>query len=141
MNQTQLLQGESVVMASTDDSLILTNLRVRYEAKNGGTDAYKSIPLPKVSACAVTTRKYPILLLLSALCVLAVIGSSTEGARFAAALGAVGFGAAYFLTRNGQLEVVSDAGFSIAVPTKGLKHEEVRRFSEAIACEISKCSR
>lgn len=138
MNQQQLLQGESVVMASDDDSLVLTNLRVRYEAKNGSTDAYKSIPLSKVSACALTTRKYPLLLLLAALCVLGAIGASTEGARFAAALGAVGFGVAYFFTRNGQLEVVSDAGFSIAVPTKGLKHEEVRRFTETIAFEISK---
>lgn len=139
MNQPQLLQGESVVMASTDDSLILTNLRVRYEATNGSTDAYKSIPLPKVSACALTTRKYPILLLLAALCVLGAIGASSEGVRFAAALGAVGFGVAYFFTRNGQLEVISDAGFSIAVSTKGLKHDEVRRFTEAIAFEISKC--
>lgn len=138
MSTSDLLPGEQIVMSSDKDVLTLTNLRVKHEVANSGSSAYSSIPLTKVSACALVTKKYPILLLIAALCFLGVIGANGEGAKFAAGIGAIGFVAAYFFTRNGQLEIFSDAGFSIAVPTKGLKHEEARKFVEAVALELTK---
>lgn len=138
MAQQGMLQGEHVVMASQDESLTLTNLRIKYEAKNGGGAVYKSIHLPKVSAISVATKKYPALLGLAVLALLgAVVAPNTEGKVLAAGVALV-LGSLYYFIKPGQLEVVSDSGASIAVPTKGLKFEEVRRFAEAVVGEISK---
>lgn len=117
---------------------MLTNFRVKYESDNGGSSAYKSIPLKKVSACALTTKKYPFLLVLAGLAILGVIGAPSEPQRIGAAILALAFIAAYFFTRNGQLEVFSDSGTSITLPTKGLTHAQVRVFAEAVALEVSR---
>lgn len=138
MSQPELLPGEQVVMSSLDNVLILTNLRVKYEAANSGTSAYKAIPLEKVSACALTTKKYIVLLVIAALFLLGAFSANSSQASGIAVVAAIAFAIAYYFTRNGQLEVISDAGFSIAVPTKGLKHEDVRRFADALSLEISK---
>lgn len=138
MAQQGMLEGEHVVMASQDDSLTLTNLRIKYEAKNGGGAIYKSIHLPKVSAISVATKKYPFLLGFVALALLgAVVAPNTDGKTVAVALALV-FALLYYFIKPGQLEVTSDSGASIAVPTKGLEFEEVRRFAEAVVREISK---
>lgn len=138
MRQIQLLSDEHNVMSSNDDTLMLTNLRVKYEASNGGGSAYKSIPLKKVSACALTTKKYPLLLVLAGLAILGVLAAPSEPLKIGAAILAVALIAAYFFARNGQLEVFSDSGASIAMPTRGLTHDQVRIFAEAVALEVSK---
>lgn len=138
MNAIELLPGESVILSSTDNALVLTNHRVKYEASNGGTSSYKSIPLRKVSACAVTTKKYFILLAAAALFFLGMVMGNGQDAKIVSAVIAIACVVAFFLTRNGQLEVFSDAGCSIAVPTKGMKHEEVRKFAEAVALQVTK---
>lgn len=138
MSQSQLLQGEHNVMSSNDGSLILTNFRVKHESTNGGGSAYKSIPLKKISACALTTKKYPFLLVLAGLTVLGGATSPNDNLRIAAFVLAAIFILLYFLARNGQLEVFSDSGTSIVLPTSGLTHAQVRVFAEAVAQEIYK---
>ena len=125
-----------MIMASTDNSLVLTDRRVRYEAKQGGVSAYKSIPLHKVSCCAVVTKKYPLLLVVAAIAALGVVGIPTDQGRVLSAVVAVVCFGAFFGLRSGQLEISSDSGASISVPTKGLAHDVVRRFAEAIAAAI-----
>ncbi len=137
MSTAGLLPNEKNIMSSTDGALMLTNFRVKYEASKGGTSTYKSIPLGKVSCCALTTKNYPILLILAALAGIGVFAGPTEQGRILAAVIAFVFGLAYFFTRNGQIEIVADSGSSISVPTKGLKHEDVLRFVEAVALALS----
>lgn len=134
---TALLPGEHIVMGSTDGSLVLTNLRVRHEGKVDGSRVYKSIPLSKVAGCSVQTRSYPILLLLAVLALLSVFGVPTDQARLVAGCGGLLLIACFFITRNGRLEIHSDGTLVIAAPTKGLKHDVVLRFVEAVAYEVS----
>jgi hypothetical protein len=138
MNEWNLMPNEQVITSSSDGALVLTNCRVKYESIRGSVSAYKSIPLHKVSCCGLNTKKYPLLLVLATLAGLGVLASPTVPGRVLAAIIAIIFGVAYFFTRSGQIEVVSDSGASISVPTKGLKHEDVRRFAEAVALSISK---
>lgn len=138
MSQYQLLPGEHNVMASNDGALILTNFRVKHESANGGGSAYKSIPLKKISACAVTTKKYPFLLVLAGLAVVGGLAAPNDNLKIAVfVLGAI-FILLYFFARNGQLEVFSDCGTSIKLPTSGLTHAQVRVFAEAVAQEVYK---
>lgn len=138
MSTLGLLPNEENIMSSTDGALMLTNFRVKYESINGSGSAYRSIPLTKVSCCALTTKKYPLLLVLAALAGIGVLMSPIEQGRIMASVVAIAFGLAYFFTKNGQIEIVSDSGTSIAVPTKGLKHEDVRKFAEAVALTLTK---
>ena len=136
MSTVVLLPNEENIMSSPDGALMLTNFRVKHESSKGGTSAYKSIPLGKVSCCALTTKNYPILLILAALAGIGIFASPTEQGRILAAVIAFVLGLTYFFTQNGQIEIVSDSGSSISVPTKGLKHEDVLRFVEAVALAL-----
>ena len=138
MSHFQLLPGEHNVMSSNDGALILTNFRVKHESDNGGGSTYKSIPLKKISACALTTKKYPFLLVLAGLAIIGGLAAPNDNLKIAGfALGAI-LTALYFFTRNGQLEVFSDSGTSIKFPTSGLTHVQVRVFAEAVAQETYK---
>lgn len=138
MSSVGLLPNENNIMSSTDGALMLTNFRVKYESSNGSKSAYKSIPLNKVSCCALTTKKYPVFFLLAMLATIGIFASPTDQGRIMAAVVAIAFGLAYFFTRNGQIEIFSDSGTSITIPTKGLQHEDVRQFAEAVALALSK---
>ena len=137
MADASLLAGERVIMTSVGDALSLTNFRVKYESNGGGISSYKSIPLGKVSCCAVTTKNYPFLLVVAAMAGLGMLGLPSDQGRVVCGVVAFVCVLAFFFLRTGQLEVISDSGSSIAVPTKGLKHEEVRRFAEAVSSAIT----
>lgn len=141
MAQAGLLQGGHVVMSSKDDALTLTNYRVKYEMRSGGASVYRSTPLSKVSACSVNTKTYPVLIWAATL--LGILGllemfSPERVAMSGMLIIAAVLGALYCLVRPSMLAVISDAGASIELPTKGLRHEDTRRFVEAVAFEISK---
>lgn len=127
-----MLVDEKVVMSSQDDSLVLTNLRVKLEQKTKSKSTYKSIPLDQVSVCVLDTRTYPVLLVLAVVAVLVVFVAPEVAQRVGAGLLAVGLVVAYFLTRNGQIQIFASAGESIAVPTKGLQHDQIKSFLEAV---------
>ncbi|MBL7088087.1 hypothetical protein [Acidovorax sp.] len=136
--QSTLLPDERCVMTSDDGALTLTNFRVKYEGKVGRGQVYKSIMLSKVSGCAVTTRTYPLLLVFAGLAALGTIATPQDPVRITFAAIALILFFSYFITRRGQLEVFSDSGASIALPTSGLKHEIVRSFAEAVALQATK---
>lgn len=127
-----MLIDEKIVMSSQDDTLVLTNMRVKIESRTKSKSTYKSIPLDQVSTCVLDTRTYPVLLVLAALAVLAGFVAPEMAQRMGAGVLAIGLVAAYFLSRNGQIEVFASSGESIAVPTKGLNHDQIKSFLEAI---------
>lgn len=130
-----LLHGESTIVSSKDNALSLTNLRVKYEVVSRSRSIYKSIPIEKISACVLSTRTYPALLVLAALSALAIFATQEIALQTGAGIGAVILFLAYFATRKGQIQIFSSGLASIAVPTQGLSHEEVRRFLEAVAAQ------
>lgn len=127
-----MLVDEKVIKSSQDESLVLTNMRVTFEVKTKSRSMYKSIPLDQVSTCALGTRTYPALLVMAALAVLVVFAAPEMAQRIGAGLLAIGLVAAYFLTRSGQIEIFASSGESIAVPTKGLQHDQIKSFLEAV---------
>ncbi len=133
-----LLHGESTIVASKDNALVLTNFRVKYEVVSHSKSVYKSIPIEQVSACALSIRTYPMLLLLAALGVLAAIVAPEIEQRVGAGIAAIAFVLAYFATRRGQIEIFSTGAATIAVPTKGLSHDQVRKFLEAVVAQYQK---
>jgi hypothetical protein len=128
-----LLPGESLILSSESDELILTNFRVKFESIARSSSKYQSIPIGKVASCALSTRSYPVLLLLAVVAGLAIFGMPQTGQRVMAGIAAAILVALYFVLRNGQIQIFSDGGESIAVPTKGLSHEQVKKFLEAVA--------
>lgn len=130
-----MLTGERLIMSSEDNSLVLTDKRVKFEIKSRSKSAYKSIPIDQVATCALDTRTFPILLVLAALAVLVIFAAPETGQRVGAGIAALILVAAYFGSRNGQIEIFSTSGESIAVPTKGLSHEQVRTFLEAVEAQ------
>lgn len=127
-----MLPGETIIISSEDNSLVLTNKRVKYEVKSKSKSVYKSIPIDKVATCALNTRTFPILLVLAAVAALVIFAAPEVGQRIGAGIAALVLVAAYFGSRNGQLEIFASSGESIAVPTKGLSHDQVKKFIEAV---------
>lgn len=124
--------NEKIIMSSDDHSLVLTSKRVKHEAKSSSKSQYKSIPIDQVATCALNTRSFPVLLILAVLIGLVIIGLPESQHRILAGVVAVALVVAYFLTRKGQVEIFSTSGESIAVPTKGLSHDQVKQFLEAV---------
>ena len=134
-----LLNGETIILSSENDELLLTNYRVKYEVVSHSRSAYKSVPIKKISACSLSTRSYPIFLVIAGLAMIGIFVLPEVGQRIAAGVFAALLVAIYFGTRNGQIEIFSDSGESISVPTKGLSHDQVRKFMEATAnqCQVA----
>lgn len=130
-----MLPNENVVLSSQDETLVLTNKRVKLEVKNKAKTTYKSIPIDQVSTCVLDTRTYPILLIFAAVATLVIFVAPEMPQRFAAGLVGIGFAVAYAVTRNGQIEIFASCGESIAVPTKGLQHEQIKSFLEAVEAQ------
>lgn len=134
----ELLPGEAIIIESTNRALMLTNLRVKFEGSRGGDKSYKSIPINRIAGCAAVTQSYPVLLLLATLALLSMFGFTSNSSRYAAAAIAVCLVVGYFTTRNGHLEIYSMGELTIKTPTTGMKHEDVRRFAEAVAHEVGR---
>lgn len=127
-----LLPGEVSVMASDDGALTLTTKRVKYEAISQSKSVYKSVPIDQVSACTLDTQTFPILLVLAVVAALVVFVAPEAEARIIAGIITVVLILAYFVSRNGQIRIFSNSGESIAVPIKGISHDQARKFLEAI---------
>lgn len=128
-----LLPNEKILMQSEKNILTLTTHRIRRETKGGGNSSVVSITLDAVASCELITRSFPILLGIAAL---AAVGGVVTLSRDAAT-GIVAFviaiasAAAYFVTRNAVLKIAS-AGDDIVQPTKGMSHEAMVEFIEAV---------
>ncbi len=135
-----MLASEKIIMSSEDNALVLTNMRVKYETKSSSSSVYKSIPIGQVATCALSTRSFPVLLVLAAIAVLLIFGAREAEQRIGAGIAALIFVAAYFGSRRGQIEVFASSGESISVPTKGLTHDQVKKFLEAVEVQYAQAA-
>lgn len=129
------IAGEQSLLTSDNGVLMLTNYRVKYEAKVNGMSKFVSISLDSVSSCGLVTRSFPILLVIAGiLAIVAIAGFAKSGlaAGVLLLLAALVFGVAYPLTRTGGITVSSNGGEEIFVPSKGMSHESTLVFLEAV---------
>jgi len=131
-----LLPNEHVVLASDNDTLLLTNKRVRYNSSQTGASLFLSITLDSVASCGLVTRSYTLLLVLAAA---AGIGAYTQRADsqtmailFAVALILV---LSYYSTRGAVISVASNGGQTILVPAKGMSRSSIIDFLDALELE------
>lgn len=127
-----LLEGEHVLKSSDKDLLRLTNYRVTFNAAASGASKHISIPLDAVASCGLVTRSYPWLLLAAGICVIAALFQNQSGAAVGLLVVAAAFVGAYFITRSAVITVSSNGGESIVVPARGMSHEQIAPFLDAV---------
>lgn len=132
-----LFKNEKVIISSNNDSLALTNLRVKYDERSGAKSKTTSITLDSVSSCGLTTQSQPLLMVVSVILLIggafAVFGKSDMGIGMIV-LGIV-FAAIYVTTKSAVITIRSNGGESITVPAKGMDHESVLKFVDAVTNE------
>lgn len=130
--QSKPITGEQSLLTSDNGILALTNYRVKYDAKGNGMSKFVSISLESVSSCGLITRSRPILLVLSAVALIAAFAQPDQAPRVALLAVAVALGIAYFFTRSGVITISSNGGESIVVPAKGMGREAIVSFLEGV---------
>ena len=128
-----LLPNERVVMASDQDTLILTNMRVRLNDRTGN-ERLVTIVLDAVASCSFATQSQPYLIVFAILAILGALAlrGNTQIALFA--IGAISIGS-YWATRRPVLSITSSGGTEIAVPTKSMPRAAVIEFIDAVEKE------
>ena len=128
------LPGETRLLSSDDDRLVLTTHRVRFEAKSRAFRRVTSIMLDEVSACEIATARRPWLLVWALIFLLIGLypppNSSQDASIMFFVLAALG-GLAYLSTRR-QIISVRSSGGSIKVPTQGMGLEKAKDFIDQV---------
>lgn len=135
MSTQNLLKDEKIILFLEKSPLVLTNQRVKYEVVSQSSSIYESIPIDKISICKSYTLAYPILLILAAIAFLTVFMASNGGEAAGSIIAAILLVLAYFGSKKALIEIFSDSGKSIALPANDLKHDEIRKFLEAVALQ------
>lgn len=136
--KTTTIPGEQAILTSENGVLTLTNYRVKHDAKIGGKSKFVSISLESVSSCGLVTRTNPVLLVIAAILgVLGLVGFIGQGNQYAPGMLLVSlcFCVAYLLTKSGGIIISSNGGENIFVSTKGMGHESILIFVEAVTEE------
>jgi hypothetical protein len=128
-----LLPNEKILMQSEKNILTLTTHRIRRETKGGGHSSVVSITLDAVASCELITTSVPVFLVVA---VLAAIGGLVAlpkevGIGIGAFFAAIALVVVYFITRRAVLKI-SSAGDDIVQPTRGMSHEAMIEFIEAV---------
>ena len=110
--KVQLLEGETLIMSSDNDQLVLTNLRVCYWRQN----AYSSMTLDSIAFVGVGQQEQQWFLLLA---VLSLLGLGVNAVL--PIISFIVFLVLYFVSRQTQMQIQSASGKSIAVGLKGMK--------------------
>ncbi len=133
-----LIPGEQIVMSSDLDRLVLTTRRVRYDSVVLGSSRLISMTLTSVASCGLTTRSFPLLLLLAVGALL--YGLSQRSGDLEVFVGAfIVLLIAYFSSRRAMLSIASDGGQSIMVPARSMKRDAILEFIEAVETQKLAC--
>lgn len=124
---------EELIMSSKKGNLKLTTERVILDEAG----SFAAIPLDMVASCHVHTQKSLWLLAVAAvLFLVSLSGKVPAEPTIIMLIVAAVFAVSYFLLRRGTIEVKSSGGGAISVPTKGMSHEDSKRFVEAIFSQL-----
>ena len=130
-NEIGLLADEQIVLSADNDVLILTSKRVRYRSTLWGRSDLVSITLDSVASCGLTTRSYPIALIIAAALLVIAFIERNDAATYLVLLSVI-LVVAYFLTRRAVLSISSNGGQAILVPTKGMSPDSITKFIDAL---------
>ena len=121
-------------MSSDNDSLVLTNKRVRYDESVWGQSKLIGITLDSIASCGLVTKSYPWLLVLAVIALLAALNQNgpTQGAFLGAGVALI---IVYFVSRKAVISIASSGGQEIVVPAKGMKREAIVKFIESVERE------
>jgi hypothetical protein len=133
----ELLPSEKVVMTSDNETLTLTNFRVRYNAQEFGSSSLVSMTLGAVASCGLITKSFPILLILAGFTLLAgfVIDDGNKEKLYIAIGVALALTFIYFITRRAVISITSSGSQAIVVPAKGMKRPDIVKFIDAVERE------
>lgn len=140
MDDKYLLPGEQIITQSDTNTVILTNLRVRYSDKQFGKAHIISIMLTKISSIEVKYQSSIVTLVLAIIgFVVALFGLySNDSALTVYGFFAGGVLIAWYIgTRTHALTITSDGGKEILFHTKEMKHETVLSFMNQVEQAIS----
>jgi len=128
-------EQEQIVLSSNNETLVLTTKRVRFNSVVWGRSNLISITLDSVASCGLVTASYPLLALVSIISLLIGIAEGGTPTGSGITLLASVLAVAYLITRRVVLSIASNGGQVIKVPLRGMKHESVVAFIEAIERE------
>lgn len=127
MADIKKLIGEEVIASSGDDTIILTNYRIRLHKYF----EVKSIMLEHIAGIEITYTSYPWLSIIGGLVLLgSLIGGalSEEPGLFGVAILGIVLIGIYYLLRKHSIVISSDGKSSISFITKGMPREKVLDF-------------
>lgn len=127
-----LLPGEHVVSQSEGNALTLTNKRVWYDQQAAGQSEYVSITLDSVASCGVTTRSYPVAMILALVAFVCSFVVNDDVQRYFLIACGVVLVITYFATRSAVLKITSDGGEPIVVPTTGMGRDVILAFLNSV---------
>ena len=135
-----LLPGERVLLTLENTPLVLTNYRVKFDAKGVGNSLYQSIPLDSISFCGYMTNSQPWTMLVSLLFLGcgALAFTQPQLIRDGVLIGSillllgVAFAIIYFATRSAVVLVRAMCGEQIMIPSHHRRREQAMPFLEGI---------
>ena len=134
MENEDLFNGEAIISQSSDETVTLTNKRIRSTSKSDAV----SILLHNVSSIEVHSKSYPLLLVLAILSLLISalplldIHSDDMQILFGGVAAATAFALLYFFSRKSVVSIHPHGGRKIEFSTSGMKHETVMEFVNKI---------
>lgn len=106
-----LFLGEQVIISSDNNTITLTNMRIRKELRSWGNSFNQSILLQHITSCEVKHKSNPIFLILSAISILASVYYYSqpygESQGQIPLLFAAAFALIYFLDRRSYIVIGS----------------------------------
>lgn len=118
--KVQFLEGETRIMSSDNDQLVLTNMRVCYWRQN----AYSSMTLDSIAFVGVGQQEQQWFLFLAVLSLLGGLAANT----LLPFISFIVFLVLYFVSRQTKMQIQSASGKSIAVGLKGMKINDCVEF-------------
>jgi hypothetical protein len=135
------LPGEKKLLSSSDDRLVLTTHRVRFEARARGFSRTTSIMLEEVSACEIASTSKPWLIAVGILALFIGFYLATPRDDQPKAIGlavAAVCVLAYVATRRQVISVRSSGG-AINVPTRGMGLDKAKEFIDHVELAKNRC--
>ncbi len=131
MNNSLLLENETILNKTEDDGVILTNYRIR---QNFGTQKHPqfiSIHLKKISSVELYYKETVLWLILGivllAFGLITFLSYRVEPGAIGIVLGGL-FLLLYYLSKRYLMRICSDGGSHIAIQIKGIKADRIQNF-------------
>lgn len=135
MKDTYLFDNEEIITESKDNTLTLTNYRLRYESASRGKAHIVSIMLEKISSIEIHYKSNIIILTLGILFLAMgfVMGTMNEGGAMLMGMSIGGICLfIYYIRRRHVVSIASDGGAKIHFFTKGMDRNTLMDFINEI---------